>query len=413
MCTKSAAVVTFGCKVNQYESQAISEQLAGKGFILSDLKDGLDGYVINTCTVTEAAFKEAFKFVKKLACKNPKSVIVVTGCATESNELNFRQIEGVLVERNKQHVTGVLTGSGESQSLKITTFDQHTRAFLKVQDGCDLNCSFCIIPDVRGGNKSKPISDVVQEARHLIENGYREIVLTGVHLGSYGKDIFSRSALSQLVSDLLRIQQLDRIRLSSIEINEVTKNLIDIMKDNERFCPQLHVPLQSGDDSVLKAMRRRYNTKQFLEKIDMIQSLVKDPSFSTDVIVGFPTETEQNFESTLKLCERVGFSRVHIFTYSPRIGTDAALLCDLPVSVKKDRYDRLQEVARKTSSEFYKRFVGRRVNILIESLDQLVHGYTERYLKANIRSKVVKGQIVSAQVDKVNEDLLICNETEK
>ncbi len=410
MCTKTFTVITYGCKVNQYESQAIAESIVRKGFEWRELSDGLDAYVINTCTVTENAYKEAYDTARHLAAKNHGAKIIVTGCAVNSNEANFKEIAGVSVERSKESVAGLIAGGTETEPLKITSFEGHTRAFLKVQDGCDLNCSFCIIPQVRGANRSKSIDQTLAEARNLVKNGYREIVLTGVHLGSFGKDTEKKLQLPRLVSELLKIKDLERIRLSSIEINEVSEELITIMKNEDRFCPHLHLPLQSGDDSVLMAMRRRYNTSQFLRQIEAIKSKVHEPSFSTDIIIGFPTESDQNFENTLRFCEQVTFSRVHIFTYSHRSGTDASKLPDLPRTTKKERYSKLRGLSARMAADYYKRFVGKRVSVLVESSNGNSTGYTERYLKATIPGSCERGKIVNVSVQSIGDENLVCSQ---
>ena len=285
--------------------------------------------------------------------------------------------------------------------LSISRFDRHTRAFIKVEDGCDLNCSFCIIPSVRGKAVSRPMDSTLEEARRLVDRGYREIVLTGVHLGHYGRDLKGRSLLPELSEKLLSIKGLDRLRLSSIEANEISDPLLDLMAAEPRFCPHLHLPLQSGDDDVLQAMRRRYNTTQFLDACERTAARVADPGLTTDVIVGFPGETEDQFQNTLDLCRRVGFSRIHVFPYSRRRGTDAALMPDLPGRVKKARLRRLEALAAELTATFANRFVGRDVKVLIENQG----GYTERYLKARVAGE--PGTIVTARVEKVVDGELI------
>jgi threonylcarbamoyladenosine tRNA methylthiotransferase MtaB len=385
---KTFAFVTFGCKVNQYESQALRERFARKGLAEVDAARGADLFVINTCTVTETAAAEAQRTVRKLARRFPFAEITVTGCAADSHREEFLGLPGV-----RRVVTHGLKASlcddprlSEADTapsifdLTISRFDRHTRAFLKVEDGCDLHCSFCIIPKVRGTALSRPLQSAVDEAKRLVDNGYREIVLTGVHLGSYGKDLAPRSLLPDLVERLLGIGGLARLRLSSIEANEISDPLIALMAGAPRFCPHLHLPLQSGDDDVLRAMRRRYNARQYLAACDRVSERVAEPSFSADVIVGFPGETDAQFENTLEVCRRVGFSRLHLFPYSRRRGTDAALLPDLPGRVKKERLHRLERLAAELTETYARRFLGREVEVLVEEEG----GYTERYLKAHV-----------------------------
>jgi threonylcarbamoyladenosine tRNA methylthiotransferase MtaB len=400
---KTFAFVTFGCKVNQYESQALRERFSRKGLAEVEAGRGADLFVINTCTVTEAATADAQRTVRKLARSFPFAEITVTGCAADSHKAEFLGLPGVRRVVTHDEKASLcddprLTPEDTAPSifdLTISRFDRHTRAFLKVEDGCDLNCSFCIIPKVRGAAASRPIESAVDEAKRLVDHGHKEIVLTGVHLGSYGKDLAQRSLLPDLVERLLGIAGLARLRLSSIEANEVSDSLIALMASEPRFCPHLHLPLQSGDDDVLRAMRRRYNSRQYLATCDRVAEKVADPSFSADVIVGFPGETEAQFENTLGICRRAGFSRIHVFTYSRRRGTDAALLPDLPSRVKKERRHRLESLAEELTGRYARKFIGREVEVLVEAGG----GYTERYLKAHVPG--ARNTIVRARVERV------------
>jgi threonylcarbamoyladenosine tRNA methylthiotransferase MtaB len=400
---KTFAFVTFGCKVNQYESQALRERFSRKGLTEVEAARGADLFVINTCTVTETATAEAQRRVRKLARRFPFSEITVTGCAADSHKEEFLGLPGVrrvVTHEEKASLCDDPRLAPEDSApsifdLTISRFDRHTRAFLKVEDGCDLNCSFCIIPKVRGTAQSRPLESAVDEAKRLVGNGYREIVLTGVHLGSYGKDLAQRSLLPDLVERLLGVAGLARLRLSSIEANEVSDPLVELMAAERRFCPHLHLPLQSGDDDVLRAMRRRYNSRQYLAACERVSERVPDPSFTADVIVGFPGETDAQFENTLDLCRRAKFSRIHIFTYSRRRGTDAALLPDLPSRVKKERHHRLERLAEELTDSYARRFLGREVEVLVEDGG----GYTERYLKAHVAG--ARNSVVRTRVERI------------
>lgn len=408
MCTRTFATVTYGCKVNQYESQAIEERLMSLGFARREEEEGADVIIVNTCTVTDAAFQEARKKVRQLARRNPGAPIIVTGCAADSNADEFARMEGVTVfgNRHKGAIAEWLARRvAEPRPLTISRFRGHTRAFLKVQDGCDLCCSFCIIPQVRGPSRSRPLEDAVEEARRLVDHGYREIVLTGVHLGSYGKERNRHGELPVLIRRLLEIRNLGRVRLSSIEANEITDELLDLMRDDpKRVCPHLHLPLQSGDDEVLRAMRRRYNTAQFARAVERLRERVPEAAVTTDIIVGFPTETEEHFQNTLAYCRRMEFARVHVFPYSRRQGTDAARLPDLPAGVKKGRVHRLERVAGEVAARFYSKFVGREVDVLVERDGS---GYTERYLHAVVPG-AAPNTLVSARVLRAEGCTLIC-----
>jgi threonylcarbamoyladenosine tRNA methylthiotransferase MtaB len=406
---KTFAFITFGCKVNQYESQALRERFSRKG--LTEVASGTaaDVFVINTCTVTETATADAQRTVRRLARRFPFSEITVTGCAADSHRSEFLGLPGVRRVVPHDEKAGLcddprLTRGDSAPSifdLSISRFDHHTRAFLKVEDGCDLNCSFCIIPKVRGTAVSRPLDRAVEEAKRLVGNGYREIVLTGVHLGSYGKDLAGRSLLADLGEKLLAISGLQRLRLSSLEANEITEGVIDLMASESRFCPHLHLPLQSGDDEVLRAMRRRYNSRQYVAACERVSERVPEPSFTADVIVGFPGETDAQFESTMDVCRRVGFSRIHVFPYSRRRGTDAAGMADLPGRVKKERLHRLERLATELTDTYARRFLGREVEVLLETDG----GYTERYLKARVPG--TPNTIVRARVERIEHGEII------
>jgi len=401
---KTVAFVTFGCKVNQYESQALRERFADRGLAEVPADQGADLYVLNTCTVTETATAEARRAARRLARRFPFAEITVTGCAADSHREEFLGIPGVrrVVPHDEKGGLGGdprLAPTDTRPSifdLSISRFDGHTRAFLKVEDGCDLNCSFCIIPKVRGRALSRPLESAVEEARRLVGSGYQEIVLTGVHLGSYGKDLAKRSLLPDLVERLLGLGGLARVRLSSLEANELSEELIALMASEPRFCPHLHLPLQSGDDEILRAMRRRYNSAQFEAACGRVAKRVAEPGLTTDVIVGFPGETDRHFENTLDVCRRVGFSRIHIFPYSRRRGTDAARLPDLPHRVKKERLRRLEALAAELTERYARKFLEREVEVLVEAQGV---GYTERYLKAHVSG--APNTVVRTTVDHV------------
>lgn len=412
---KRVAFITFGCKVSQYETQALREAFAQRGYAATAAEHEADLFVINTCTVTETAYKEAERLVRRLHRKNPAAEFAVTGCAADSHRERFLGMPGVrrVVTHDEKSALPLLVEDPRLTAedlkpsifdLRISRFEGHARAFLKLQDGCDLNCSFCIIPRVRGPNVSRPIEEALEEARRLAANGHKEIVLTGVHTGSFGKDLYGRSAIPELVERMLKLPGLARVRLSSLEVNEIDDELLDVMAANlERFCPHFHLPLQSGDDGVLRAMRRRYNSGQYLRAIDRIAARIPEPSFTTDVIVGFPTETDEAFETTVAFCERVGFSRIHIFPYSRRSGTDAATLPDHPDAVKKARLRRLEGAAAGLTRRYAERFIGRDVDVLVEEGGR---GYTERYLHAKVEG--APNTLVRARATAFEEGGLTC-----
>ena len=411
---KTVAIVTFGCKVNQVESQGLREAIARRGWREVDADTGADVYVINTCTVTQNAFKEAERTVRRLHRRFPSAEFTVTGCAADSNRRDFEGLAGVtrVVPHDEKSSLPLYLDDprleprdlGSVFDLAISAFEGHTRAFLKVQDGCDLNCSFCIIPRVRGANVSRPVDDCVAEARRLADHGYRELVVTGVHVGSFGKE--HGTTLAALFERLLALPNLARVRLSSLEANEIHDDLLDVMASSGgRFCPHFHLPLQSGDDAVLRAMRRRYNRSQYLRGVERIRERVAEAAITTDVIVGFPGETEEQFERTMDVVRRCGMSRVHIFPYSHRAGTDASQLEDVGEAVKESRLHRLEMLADELTRSFCARFVGRDVDILLENRTS-GGGYTERYLKAAVPG--APGELVTARVVAAKNGELQC-----
>jgi threonylcarbamoyladenosine tRNA methylthiotransferase MtaB len=405
---KTVAFVTFGCKVNQYETQGLRERVLGRGYREVDAADGADVYVINTCTVTQTAYKEAERVVRRLHRRFPSAEITITGCAADSNRADFEGLDGVrrVVTHDEKSALPLYLDDERLRAddlkpsifdLSISGFEGHTRAFLKVQDGCDLHCSFCIIPRVRGANVSRDLDECVDEARRLVAHGYREIVVTGVHVGSFKE-------LPELFRRLLDIPGLGRARLSSLEANEIHDDLLDVMAaSGGRFCPHLHLPMQSGDDAVLRAMRRRYNRSQYLRGVERVRARVPGAAITTDVIVGFPGETDEQFENTVDLVRRCRMSRVHIFPYSHRAGTDASAMQDLPESVKKARLQRLEDVAAGLAREFAAGFVGREVDVLAEDGGK---GYTERYVPA--RMDAPAGTLARARAIRAENGVLEC-----
>ena len=387
------SIVTLGCKVNQYDGQAIRESLSRAGY--REVAFGLpcDVSIINTCTVTAQARRKSHKHIYQAARTNPHSAVLVTGCLAEVEPDKIAAIPGVTraVPRSLAgSLPEILRGEGVEHGsvfdLRISSFAEHTRAFLKVQDGCDGSCAYCIVPRARGPARSRDLQDARSEAERLIASGFREIVLCGIHLGAYGKDLDWRVRLEDLIEAFLPLAGLERLRLSSIEVNEVTDRLIGLMVQEPRLCPHLHIPLQSGDDFILRAMNRRYTAAEYLVTIERVRARVENPSFTTDVLAGFPGESEEQFEKTLLLCRAVGFSRMHVFPFSARPGTPAATLrgrvrdCAI-----RQRDARAREVAQELALEYKKQFVGKRVSPLVEhqrdGRSGKLCGRTERYLQ--------------------------------
>jgi threonylcarbamoyladenosine tRNA methylthiotransferase MtaB len=376
--TRTCRLVTLGCKVNQYETQHVKEMLEANGYREALEQEDADLCVVNTCTVTHEADAKGRQLIRRLAHANPRAAIVVMGCYATRAPETVRKLPGVVrVVTDKNRLADELRPFGvEKIPAGISRFDGHRRAFVKVQDGCLLNCSFCIIPSVRPNVRSRPLAEIEVEVAGLVANGCREIVLTGIHLGHYGIDLSrgkSKSEWCRLWHLVRRLDQLPgdfRIRLSSLEAAEVRGELVDALADSQRVCPHLHLCLQSGSDRILAAMRRRYRAAGFLERCRRLRSVFDQPAFTTDVIVGFPGETEEDFQATCNLAKEVGFAKIHIFSYSRRAGTPAADLPDqVPAPVIAGRRARLLKLEAELTGSFLYRLVGRKLDVLVEGAD--------------------------------------------
>jgi len=373
---KTCRLVTLGCKVNQYETQYVKEMLEANGYREAAESEAADLCVVNTCTVTHEADAKGRQLIRRLAHANPGSAIVVMGCyATRAPDMVARLPGVAKVITDKARLAEELREFGVvHKPLGISRFDGHRRAFVKVQDGCLLNCSFCIIPKVRPVLRSRPLDEIADEVRHLVEAGCQEIVLTGIHLGHYGIDLSRGKPKAHWCRLWHLIRRLDelpgdfRLRLSSLEAAEVRGELVDALAESQRVCPHLHVCLQSGSDRILQRMKRRYRVAGFLERCRRLRVALDEPAFTTDIIIGFPGETDADFQTTCDVAREVGFSKMHIFSFSPRTGTPAADLPErVPPPVVAERRQRLLSLERELASAFYRRLIGRRLDVLVEA----------------------------------------------
>ena len=372
---------TLGCKVNQYETQLVREALEKHGF--EDLQhhhtSPADLCVVNTCTVTHEGDAKSRRVIRRMARQNPDAPIVVMGCYATRAPDELRTLPNVAeVVTDKRELPDVFDRFGVMDFPDgISRFSNRQRAYVKVQDGCLLKCSYCIIPQVRPQMASRPMDEILREVERLVQNGHREIVLTGIHLGHYGVDWnwkLPKSEWTRLNHLLTRILQLPgdfRIRLSSIEATEVTRDLIRVMAEHpDRICPHLHVCLQSGSDSVLRKMRRRWGVKRFLDRCDLVQQSLHKPALTTDVIVGFPGETEADFAASCNAARQAGFSKIHVFPFSARKGTPAAEFPDqISPEQKSDRVARLTEIGDDLRHEYLDSLRGERLQLMIESIE--------------------------------------------
>ena len=369
---------TLGCKVNQYETQYVKELLEANGYVAAEDDQPADLCVVNTCTVTAEGDAKSRQAVRRLHKDNPHAAIVVMGCYAARDPDAVSRLPGVTrVITDKQRLPEELEPFGvHVRTTGISRFDDHQRAFVKVQDGCLLNCSFCIIPSVRPVVRSRPLNEVTDEISRLIAAGYPEVVLTGIHLGHYGIDLnrgrpkSEWTRLGHLLDALGQLPGDFRVRLSSLEAAEARDDLIRAMADNPRVCPHLHLCLQSGSDRILAAMKRRYRRAGYLERVRRIRAALDRPALTTDVIVGFPGETDADFVETLRTVREAGFCKVHVFSYSPRAGTPAAAMTEtVPPPVVAERCDRLRELERELAATYGRALIGRALDVLVEGAD--------------------------------------------
>jgi threonylcarbamoyladenosine tRNA methylthiotransferase MtaB len=379
---RTCRLVTLGCKVNQYETQYLKEALEASGYRQAADGEAADLCVVNTCTVTGEADAKGRQLVRRLHQAQPHADIVVMGCFATRDPGAVRRLPGVThVVTNKDRLLDELAPFGVvHRPAGISRFDDHQRAFVKVQDGCLLHCSYCIIPHVRPVLRSRPAEEIVAEVRRLLDAGYHEVVLTGIHLGHYGIDLSkgrpkeSWCRLWHLLEQLDRLPGDFRIRLSSLEAAEVRDDLVRVLADHPRVCPHLHLCLQSGSDRILARMGRRYRAAGFLERCRRIRAVLDQPAFSTDIIVGFPGETEADFEATCRVVREAGFMRLHLFSYSPRQGTPAADFADaVPPAVVARRRDHLRRLEQELASAYSHSLVGRRLEVLVEGATRPGH----------------------------------------
>lgn len=419
-------IATLGCKVNQYESQFVRELLIENGYREAGRTDSVELAVVNTCTVTAEGDSKSRQLVRQIARANPGVKIVVMGCYATNDPDAVRRLPGVAaVITDKRDLAGSLQPFGVRKRLRgIRGFEGRHRAFVKVQDGCILDCTFCIIPKVRPGILSRRIDDIADEVRQLANNGFREIVLTGIHLGHYGIDLSlgkPRKDWQRLWSLLDRLANIPgefRIRLSSLEATDVTADVIRVMADyQERICPHLHLCLQSGSDRVLQRMQRRYRSAKFLARIDEFHIRLDEPAFTTDVIIGFPGETEAEFAETVATVRAAGFCKLHLFPYSPRKGTEAADHADqIPRAVIDERRAILLDVERELRLAYHHRLIGRQLQMLVESPDPERPGWMRgsacRYVPLRLRTipelayQLVPVRAVSANSESIDVESL-------
>ena len=417
-------VRVLGCKVNAYEAQQIRHGLELSGLRPADEGESADIVVVHTCAVTSTAVKKSRQTVRRAQKANPGARVIVTGCAASENILASLQGVHARIGPREGWLTafrdevGDLAGEvqWDAENLAIDTFHAHSRAFLKVQDGCDIGCTFCIVPKLRRAPRDKPLPQIAEEAKRLANSGHKEIVICGVSVGLYGKDSGGPN-LAQVLQRVSAIPGVERIRLSSLHPGELTDELLDVWAASPKVLPHLHLPLQSGSDRILAAMRRNYTASEFLAAVARARKVLDNPAFNTDVITGFPGESEEDFQASVALSKEVGFSRMHVFPYSPRPHTRAVRLEGrLDPAIARERTRRLGVVGSELRLQFYDRFRGSRARVLVEDWNpesSAYRGYTERYIPvefqgaAGLRGEIVEIRLENCRTDPVSARLQI------
>lgn len=402
----SIAFYTLGCKVNFYDTEAIWQLFKQEGYEQVDFEQTADVYLINTCTVTNTGDKKSRQIIRRAVRRNPDAIIAVTGCYAQTSPAEILDIPGVdlvignqdreklldyvkEIQEKREPINAVrnIMKTRAFEELDVPDFADRTRAFLKIQEGCNNFCTFCIIPWSRGLSRSRESDSVLKQARQLVAAGYKEIVLTGIHTGGYGDDLENYD-LTNLLWDLDKIEGLERIRISSIEASQIDDRMIEVLNKSSKMCRHLHIPLQAGNSEVLKRMRRKYTAEEFADKIARIREAMPDVAITTDVIVGFPGETDEHFKEGYDFMKKVGFSEMHVFPYSKRTGTPAARMEDqVDEEVKHARVHELIELSEQMQLEYAKSFVGQVVDVIPEGAAKgrqesgLIMGYSDNYLQ--------------------------------
>lgn len=424
----TVAFHTLGCKVNHYETEAIWNLFKEAGYEQREFEQQADVYVINTCTVTNTGDKKSRQVIRRAIRRNPDAVICVTGCYAQTSPAEIMAIEGVDIvvgtqgrfklieyieqyrqEREPINAVANIMKATVYEELEVPSFTDRTRASLKIQEGCNNFCTFCIIPWARGLLRSREPQSVVQQAEKLVASGYKEIVLTGIHTGGYGEDLENYN-LAKLLLDLEQVEGLERLRISSIEASQITDEVIEVLKQSSKVCRHLHVPLQAGDDSVLKRMRRKYSVAEFAERIHKVREVLPNFALTSDVIVGFPGETEEQFMNTYNFIRELKFAELHVFPYSKRTGTPAAKMPDqVDEEVKQSRVQRLITLSSQLAKEYASQFEGEILEVIPETDytekpgSGLLMGYTDNYLKVVLKANEdAIGQLVKVRLDQAN-----------
>ena len=430
---RTFATCTLGCKVNQYETDAMEQMLMKAGYEKVDFRDAADIYIINTCSVTNMADRKSRQMIHRAKKKNPEGIVVACGCyiqAQADQHADFDENIDLIIGNNKKKdivtildeyyrdniKTAVIdiNHTDEYEDLSIETVNEHTRAYLKIQDGCNQFCSYCIIPYVRGRIRSRKPEHVLEEVRNLSQNGYKEVVLTGIHLSSYGKDL-EEGSLIEVIEEINKIEGIERIRLGSLEPRIITEEFAERLGRVEKICPHFHLSLQSGCDETLKRMNRHYSIEEYEHSLALLRKAFHEPALTTDVIVGFAGETEEEFAETVKALERMNLYEMHIFKYSVRKGTRAEKMPNqVPEQIKTQRSNVLLSMTARHKEQYEEQWIGQEEEILAEEFVEIAGktylvGHTKRYVKVGIDTKKdLTGQLVSVKIrGKIDGNVLL------
>jgi len=424
---RKAAFYTLGCKVNQYETNAMEKLFVEGGYEIVPFTEYADVYVVNTCTVTSVGDKKSRQILRRAKGQNPDAVIAAVGCMAQisPDEVKKLKVADVIIgtnhkgdildavnrvieEKNSITLIDDVLKTDVFEETPLDFFEGRERAYIKIQEGCDRYCSYCIIPYARGAVRSRDEKEILKEAKRLGDGGFCEVVLTGIHVASYGRG--SDTNLGRLLQKLSEIESIKRIRMSSIDPKAFTDEFIDILASLPKVCPHFHISLQSGSDLVLKKMNRRYTSDEYYDVLTKLREKIPSVSITTDVITGFPYESEEEFEASCRFVEKCGFAAVHIFPYSERKGTPAAKFpCSVEKSVRAERAKKMAEVAGKGKTGFMQKFIGEKMQVLIEQKTKngLYEGFTDNYLKTVVSGDLIPGRIYSVTIGEIKGECLV------
>lgn len=427
----NVSFITLGCKVNQFESEAMMEIFEKEGFKIIPPSENTDIFIINTCTVTKESDRKSRQLINKAKRINPNALVAAVGCSVQMNSekiIKETTADIVIGTKNKKEIAKLIREKLNNEiintniehfkpneifeELSISKEHDKTRVNIKIQDGCNQFCSYCIIPYVRGPIRSRNSEDIIKEVINLSNNGYKEIVLNGIHISSYGKDIKKVDALIELVENIDKIDGIERIRFGSLEPRIITEDFMSRLSKLSKICDQFHLSLQSGSDSVLERMNRKYTSQEYSDKVDLIRKYMPNTGITTDIIVGFPGETEKEFNETCEFVKKIQFSRIHVFKFSPREGTKAAKFDNqIEESEKNLRSKALIKLADECSKNFMRKLIGKNEKVLIEQKNGIYYeGYTTNYIKTVVTSENdINKSIVSVKITGIKDDSLIGN----